>query len=329
MEDNLKDSYVDIELRFFILVPYDPNDPELYFQITTDDEDEEEEGSKVSTYNDIPRRHRQIIIGSNVYPKNLELEHYRITSAVERNLNSAFPLTTVNNITSADNVEKTTIQDAYEQSTLSPTYKDFQLIGDSQLLRFSEQILSYKKYIRRRNLDVGSRRLGYCVSGQVIADLKERMLKMEYGISKKVLLLIGTNDFLRNTPLHSMCDTYNSIVELLKNECSHIILLTIPPIPLLANYTKYWIQLKQFNDFVSSFAKGAYTVFNFFFLKSKFLEPTISVIDLASVYISYNNTVSLQYFEKTYCNSMNKRDLIHLNKMGFLLLKSILDMNIA
>ncbi|KAK5643387.1 hypothetical protein RI129_007232 [Pyrocoelia pectoralis] len=179
-------------------------------------------------------------------------------------------------------------------------YKGFQLIGDSQLLRFACQYLHGCR----------SRELGYCVSGQKIAELAERLEQKAYTISNKVIMLIGTNDFTYRTPLDNMYHSYNAIVKLLKeNGTNKLILLTVPPIPKLDDSKKHWRELETFNDYIMTLKE----------------EGKIYVFDLATVFISYNNTSNVDCYERTYNDG--RMDLVHLNRSGFKYLKFVLDSN--
>ncbi|XP_046685957.1 uncharacterized protein LOC124371663 [Homalodisca vitripennis] len=78
-----------------------------------------------------------------------------------------------------------------------PGLVDHQLIGDSQFCRFGEQLLG----LRRVPTPNSSGRIGICVSGQTISDLHRRVKEKFYPISNKIILMIGTNDFLKNADI--------------------------------------------------------------------------------------------------------------------------------
>lgn len=67
-----------------------------------------------------------------------------------------------------------------------PYYKDHQLLGDSQFVRFSKQVLQTRS--------AGSRSINYCISGQTILGLYDKLVKKEYKLHNNVIVLIGTND---------------------------------------------------------------------------------------------------------------------------------------
>ncbi|XP_071056182.1 maternal effect protein oskar-like isoform X1 [Onthophagus taurus] len=190
-----------------------------------------------------------------------------------------------------------------ENNSIVPLYEDYQLLGDSQLMRFSEQLLSFKSLYSD-----GIRRIGYCVSGQKIDELKKRLLKGEFEIHKNVILLIGTNDFIQKTDYQVMCSSYTQLLQFLKLKCSKIILMTVPPVAKFESDKKHWKLLQQFNQFIGSFIDGDF----------------VNVIDLCSIFISYSNTVSMDYYEKQYIKPA-RPDLIHLNKKGFMMLRFMLD----
>ncbi|KAF2899634.1 hypothetical protein ILUMI_06543 [Ignelater luminosus] len=190
-----------------------------------------------------------------------------------------------------------------------PHYRDHQLLGDSQLLRFSEQILHCKANLIHAE-DGKFRRLGYCVSGQTIKDLQQRILNNEYKLADKVIMLIGTNDMIQRTDMKSMFENYSSIIEMLKPKTERIVLLTVPPLPKFMYDHNVWRRLRQLNVFINEQANN----------------ENIFVVDLASLYISYSNSTSIEYFEPLLTNKNgSKKDLIHLNSDGFKMLKAILD----
>ncbi|KAB0799495.1 hypothetical protein PPYR_07375 [Photinus pyralis] len=183
-----------------------------------------------------------------------------------------------------------------------PMYNGFQLVGDSQLVRFHNQVLSKGEGFARS--------LGYCVSGQKIADLETRIRTKPYTICDKIILLIGTNDFTHKTPMAAMCDSYDSILKLLQeNGANKIILLTVPPVARMKDRKMHWTMLKRFNEHIMSLKK----------------DEIVYPFDLASVFISYDNSVIMQCYEEKYTDG--KTDLVHLNRIGFKFLQFILDIN--
>lgn len=70
-----------------------------------------------------------------------------------------------------------------------PLYRNHQLMGDSQFVRFSKQIL------QERAGD--NRQIGYCISGQTIEDLYNLLARKVFPIHEYVMILIGTNNFVR------------------------------------------------------------------------------------------------------------------------------------
>lgn len=66
-------------------------------------------------------------------------------------------------------------------------YKNHQLLGDSQFIRFAHHIVRYK----------WEREIQYCVSGQKTQDLLEMLVEAKYPIHNNVLIMIGTNDLIQ------------------------------------------------------------------------------------------------------------------------------------
>ncbi|XP_018331749.1 uncharacterized protein LOC108741433 [Agrilus planipennis] len=196
-----------------------------------------------------------------------------------------------------------------QQQESVPLYKGYQLIGDSQLLRFAEQMLDMKKNVIYPSLENGkSRRIGYCVSGQNLNDLKRRLLEGEYKIHKNVIVLIGTNDMLQKTSICAMFESFEKILSILKKSANKIVFLTVPPVPKI--HSKHVLKiLTDFNKYIIEKADG----------------KTVFVVDLSSHYVGYDNQVMNDYYESSFFDG--RPDLIHLNKKGFKFLRDILDVN--
>lgn len=80
-----------------------------------------------------------------------------------------------------------------------PMYRNIQLLGDSQFVRFSVQIWGGRIQHQGR-----TRRIGLCVSGQTMRDLRRRLDDINYDVEPQVMIMIGTNGFLKVSIL-----TYN------------------------------------------------------------------------------------------------------------------------
>ncbi|XP_046685959.1 uncharacterized protein LOC124371665, partial [Homalodisca vitripennis] len=133
---------------------------------------------------------------------------------------------------------------------------DHQLIGDSQFCRFGEQLLG----LRRVPTPNSSGRIGICVSGQTISDLHRRVKEKVYPISNKVILMIGTNDFLKNADISKMCRELSALIKTLQETVSSIILLTLPPIPKLEKKygTSHFKLLEKYNSHIRSLENEDY-----------------------------------------------------------------------
>ncbi|GJQ83900.1 hypothetical protein Trydic_g19840 [Trypoxylus dichotomus] len=188
-----------------------------------------------------------------------------------------------------------------------PRYKNYQLLGDSQCVRYAEQMLGMHACT---SLTTGtkSRYIGYCVSGQKIQDLEHRLSNRNYEVHSKVIMMIGTNDLIQRTDVQRMCETYKVLLNRLTKRCSKIVLVTVPPVPKLEKDLKHWETLRYFN----------------LFIQSKVDNSKIFAIDLCTLFIGYNNSVAHDYFERTFYPG-NRLDLIHLNLKGFKMMKAALD----
>ncbi|XP_067011639.2 maternal effect protein oskar-like [Anabrus simplex] len=184
----------------------------------------------------------------------------------------------------------------------TPMFFSYQLIGDSMLLRFAEQILGLRcKY------ENGLRFLGYCVSGQTLKDLRMRLKAEFYRVSDKVILLIGTNDLLRDTKPDRMQTRMKSILRYIRETASEVVVLTVPPVPKLAFKEDHWSRLQAFNSFILTLND----------------DVTIRVADITSLYVARPGLCRMDYFEKFY-ESNRRVDKIHLNKKGLTVIKDFL-----
>lgn len=79
-----------------------------------------------------------------------------------------------------------------------------------------------------------------------------------------------------------MCRFYDEILNNLKTKCVNIVLLTVPPVAKLEYSELHWHRLEYFNKFIEKKAD----------------DKQIFVVDLGSIFITYNNTIVQEYFEK-------------------------------
>ena len=185
-----------------------------------------------------------------------------------------------------------------------PLYKQHQLLGDSQLMRFSTHLLGYKQETEYKG-DRCTRRVGYCVSGQRIDDLNVLLRKHNYDVGDKVIVMIGTNDLLRGGSHEKMCSDYDNILNNLRTRCSRVVLVTIPPIPRLGK--GHLTELRSFNEFIVRKGDGW----------------KVRVVDLCGCLIDDEN-INMECFEKVYGQGP-KVDKVHLNEMGFHTLRGVLN----
>ncbi|KAG8226836.1 hypothetical protein J437_LFUL007086 [Ladona fulva] len=120
----------------------------------------------------------------------------------------------------------------------------YQLLGDSLLVRFADQILNSKAVIGEN----GKYCNGLCVSGQTIDGLIEKVLNCSLPLEPKVIVLIGTNDFLKGSTFNEVRSCMLRLLDVLKTKVSEILLLTVPPIPRLKMST-FWDDWEKYNGF--------------------------------------------------------------------------------
>lgn len=217
------------------------------------------------------------------------------------------------------NVEK-------EKHEIEPMFNDFQLIGDSQFVRFADQILGYKT--KKLNYDGRSMfGLGLCISGQTIKQLLQKIENKKYPLSEKVICLIGANDLLKGYDIEHSIENFDRLVNtLVKNNVKKLIILTLPPIPKFETRADHWKNLEKINSFIRS-KENHIDVFIlevdelFMNFEKKFLsERPISNYNLSPVF-----NVRSEFFEPCYGNNRARVDLIHLNKKGFLKIKELIE----
>ncbi|KAL1461514.1 hypothetical protein WDU94_013403 [Cyamophila willieti] len=130
-----------------------------------------------------------------------------------------------------------------------PLFQNYQLIGDSQLVRFSEVFLSCKRVF----FPGSSGRVGYCVSGQRAAQLANNLGAKFWPVYKNVVLLIGTNDILNNTDPTEWKASIVSILDLfVKYGVRNVIVCTVPPVPKLWHTVQHWTSLVEYNETLKS-----------------------------------------------------------------------------
>ncbi|XP_065206928.1 uncharacterized protein LOC135836192 isoform X3 [Planococcus citri] len=133
---------------------------------------------------------------------------------------------------------------------IQPVFEGYQLIGDSQFLRFSEKVL---KESRKR--EKGLAYLGLCVSGQKTNELFDRIKSNFHPVYSRVILMIGTNDLLKNTNSVELRSSFHELITHLigKKGVRELVILTIPPVPRLASSSEHWKTLKQYNEHILTF----------------------------------------------------------------------------
>ncbi|XP_046687260.1 uncharacterized protein LOC124372893 [Homalodisca vitripennis] len=195
-------------------------------------------------------------------------------------------------------------------SSYEPALVGYQLVGDSQFCRFGQQLLG----LRRVSMPNSPGRIGICVSGQTITDLHKRVKERFYPISDKIILMIGTNDFLRNLDVSIMCKELSALIETLQETVSNIVLLTLPPIPKLEkrHSSRHFALLEKYNSYIRGLENG----------------DNVRIADVSPLYMSSlpYQKCRMHLFELFFSGPARRPDLIHLNRQGLeLIRKYILD----
>ncbi|KAG8319090.1 hypothetical protein J6590_098745, partial [Homalodisca vitripennis] len=186
-----------------------------------------------------------------------------------------------------------------------PGLVDHQLIGDSQFCRFGEQLLG----LRRVPTPNSSGRIGICVSGQTISDLHKRVKEKFYPISNKIILMIGTNDFLKDADISTMCGELSALIKTLQETVTSIILLTLPPIPKLEKKygPSHFKLLEKYNSHIRSLEN----------------EDCVRIADICPLYMSSSprQKCIMHLFERFFSGRTRRPDFIHLNRKGLIMLR--------
>ncbi|KAG8253627.1 hypothetical protein J6590_030902 [Homalodisca vitripennis] len=184
-----------------------------------------------------------------------------------------------------------------------PNFEGYQMIGDSQLRRFGEKIMNLRGEYREK----GGKRINSCIGGQTIEQLT-RELKHANNLEKQLIVMIGTNDLLRDKEVKNICNDYDKLVEVLLEKADKIILVTIPPIPKLGENDRYHLnKLERINEHI----------------KSKENNEKVTVLEVAEKYYdNYDSTdCNVKLYEKEiFYKGKWCEDLIHLNKEGLTIL---------
>ncbi|KAK7874103.1 hypothetical protein R5R35_004647 [Gryllus longicercus] len=184
---------------------------------------------------------------------------------------------------------------------VEPVFYGFQLVGDSLLLRFAEQMLR-----RECKNEASPRRLGLCVSGQTVEQLRRRLQSQAAALGNKVVLLVGTNDLLQGRDIEKMKFSFDQLVDILEETVQRLIILTLPPIPKLEDDRRFRMKFKQFNDFLKLFPRK---------------YANIICIDMTRSFQTNDNHSNINYFERWYDILQSRPDLVHLNHAGLNLLR--------
>ncbi|GLH16151.1 Uncharacterized protein GBIM_20504 [Gryllus bimaculatus] len=172
---------------------------------------------------------------------------------------------------------------------VEPVFYGFQLVGDSLLLRFAEQMLR-----RECKNDAILHRLGLCVSGQTIEQLRRRVQSEVAALGNK------------GRDIEKMKFCFDQLVDILEETVRRLIILTLPPIPKLEDDRWFRMKFKQFNDFLKLFPRK---------------YANIICIDMTRSFQTNDDHSNINYFERWYDILQSRPDLVHLNHAGLSLLR--------
>lgn len=193
---------------------------------------------------------------------------------------------------------------------LSPTFNQWQLLGDSNFVRFATNFASYQQVPRERYPKV----LGLCVSGQRTKSLGVNVVVSQ--LLPNVIVMIGTNDVLQMSKYLdyareikvTLRASLSQLCKYLSERCVNVIIMKIPPIAISNDFIK---PVDSFNQMLLSIA-------------GKF--NNIKVIDWAGKLHNADGSIDVSMYEHRMGPPGNQReDLIHLNYRGHCVLKSCLE----
>ena len=217
-------------------------------------------------------------------------------------------------------------------SGIGPHYKNYQLLGDSNLLRFTVQVsgsrVEKEWFLSKKEV----RHSGFCVSGQSVDQLLRRVKEGSHLIGSQVLVMIGTNSVRRRISLKNVIDRFKKLVKVLKNiGVKKLTLCSILPLPKYKKRRIVWDRIIAFNRVVKwtakRFACGFLNVFGHFAVRDSTIKP------------SHPNwhCIRTKFFQRWYGKKRlirEKRgklaqrkitDLIHLNAKGITELQRLFD----
>lgn len=148
--------------------------------------------------------------------------------------------------------------------------------------------------------------------GITIKGMFEKLKNNSIPLADKLIVFLGTNDFLKYKPIVDMQTDYDNLVEYLLQQGKRLVLLTIPPIPSIEKSRDYHDRIMTFNDHLKIIAMNS---------------EHVQVVDLNAVLMTKqgdSNSIDLDCFEKVY-KFKNKIDLVHLNRQGLIKMKQVLD----
>ncbi|XP_046388049.1 uncharacterized protein LOC124157406 [Ischnura elegans] len=183
------------------------------------------------------------------------------------------------------------------EKSSGPFIGSYQLLGDSLFVRFADQVLKSPAAIGEH----GKFCNGFCVSGQTISDLDQRVSK-DFR-STDVIVMIGTNDFLRRARVQNMTNDMRRLLDFLEYTAEKVVILTVPPIPRLENNPDFWHQWESYNKWLKNLDNG----------------KTVKVIDVSHLFLLEPRKPDMRAFESHMGYGDKKRvDHIHLNRLGLL-----------
>lgn len=192
-----------------------------------------------------------------------------------------------------------------------PVYKGFQLMGDSQGLRFA---LNFGRYDQSQH-QLYPKQLGLCISGQRMKSLHFNLSLTKDTLRDNVIVFIGTNDVLhasrhkcwRRDIALTLRATFFQLSKFLSRRCSRVIFVSVPSVPACPE------------------SQQDVTLINSLFKKCCRVYKNIRVVHCQELQFM-DGGINLSLFESFMGFGDSRRpDGIHLNLAGFKLLKLRLD----
>lgn len=181
---------------------------------------------------------------------------------------------------------------------------EINLMGDSQLCRYANFLQTTGSLNKVVGITASA-----CFSGATVADFKKLIKKSNTYIppESKILLCLGTNDIVKNTPLATVKTQFLSLLKLIRKRHAPklLLILALPPFLRFIHNNDTLAKLDDFNKFLS----------------------TIQTHSTRLLRLAITTQNAHQFFEPRYYPS-GRKDGIHLNANAFAHLTTMLAMQL-